>query len=114
MLQILTYSIRTKMSEAETMLWRELLKDKKMLGYCFNRRIELHDHHAAFLCLELRLIIEIDNTRSSKHENRLRLEKELFFRQRGYYVLRFFENEILSEMEKVRSIIKEWILFNAA
>lgn len=113
MLQILTYGIRTKMSEAETVLWSELLKEKKMLGYCFDRRIELHDQHAAFLCLEIRLIIEIDNTRRCKYESRLALEKEMFFRQRGYYVLRFSENEILMEIEKVRSIITEWIVFNA-
>ena len=112
MVQILTYGIHTKMSEAETLLWGGLLKDKKMLGFCFDRRIKVLDHHAAFLCLDLRLIIEIDNTRSSKKEGRRKLEKELFFRQQGYFVLRFSESEILSDTEKVRKIIAEWIVFN--
>ena len=113
MVHILTYGIHSKMSEAETLLWNELLRDKKMMGYSFDRRIEVLDHHAAFLCLELRLIIEIDNSRSSKKEGRRKLEKELFFRQQGYSVLRFTETEIVHEIEKVKGIILEWIVYNS-
>lgn len=113
MVHILTYGIHSKMSEAEAQLWHELLKDKKMMGYCFDRRIEVLDHHAAFLCLELRLIIEIDNSRSSKKEGRRKLEKELFFRQHGYSVLRFSESEIIMKVEKVRGIIREWVVYNS-
>lgn len=112
MVQILTYGIHTKMSEAEKLLWNELLKDGKMMGFSFDRRIEVLDHHAAFLCLELRLIIEIDNSRGTRKEGRRKLEKEVFFRHQGYAVLRFNEQEILTQKEKVRSIITEWIVFN--
>ncbi len=102
------------MSEAEACLWNALLKDKKMLGYSFDRRIEVLDHNAAFLCLDLRLIIEIDSSTGYQKEERRRIaEREFLSRLGGYTVLRFTEAEILKNIEKVRSMIKEWIILNA-
>lgn len=113
MVQILTYGLNKKMTEAEACLWNNLLKDKKMLGYSFDRRIEVLDHNAAFLSLDLRLIIEIDSAAGNKKEERRKTaEKEFLFRLGGYTVLRFTEAEILSDLEKVRSMIKEWIVLN--
>jgi very-short-patch-repair endonuclease len=114
MVQILTYGLKKKMSEAEANLWNNLLKDGKMLGYSFDRRIEVLDHNAAFLCLDLRLIVEIDsNPAPEKDEQRKTAEREFLFRLGGYTVLRFTEAEILTNIEKVRSMIKEWIILNA-
>ena len=113
MVQILTYGLNKKMSEAEAHLWNSLLKDKKMLGYAFDRRIEVLDHNAAFLSLDLRLIIEIDSSRDEKKEERRKTaEKEFLFRLGGYSVLSFSENEILTDIEKVKAMIKEWIVLN--
>lgn len=113
MVQILTYGLNKKMSEAEARLWNNLLKDKKMLGFSFDRRIEVLDHNAAFLCLDLRLIIEIDSSREpKKDERRKTAEREFLFRLGGYTVLRFTEAEILGNLEKVKSMIKEWIVLN--
>lgn len=114
MVQILTYGLKKKMSEAEAHLWNNLLKDGKMLGYSFDRRIEVLDHNAAFLCLDLRLIVEVDsNPVPEKDEQRKTAEREFLFRLGGYTVLRFTEAEILTNIEKVRSMIKEWIILNA-
>jgi very-short-patch-repair endonuclease len=114
MVQILTYGLNKKMSEAEAHLWNSLLKDGKMLGYSFDRRIEVLDHNAAFLSLDLRLIVEIDSSEGPKKEERRKsAEREFLFRLGGYTVLRFTENEILTDIEKVRSMIKEWIVLNA-
>lgn len=102
------------MSEAEAHLWNTLLKDDKMLGYSFDRRIEVLDHNAAFLSLELRLIVEIDSSPGQeKEERRKTAEREFLFRLGGYTVLRFTEKEILTDIEKVSSMIKEWIILNA-
>jgi very-short-patch-repair endonuclease len=59
------------------------------------------------------LIIEIDSSGGPKKEERRKTaEKEFLFRLGGYTVLRFTENEILTNIEKVRSMIKEWIVLN--
>lgn len=113
MVQILTYGLNKKMSEAEAYLWNNLLKDGQMMGYSFDRRIEVLDHNAAFLSLELMLIIEIDaSILSEKSRLRKEKEKELLFRLGGYTVLRFTEHEILNNLERVRSMVKEWIVLN--
>jgi very-short-patch-repair endonuclease len=113
MVQILTYGLNKKMSEAEAHLWNSVLKDRLMLGYSFDRRIEVLDHNAAFLSLELRLIVEIDSSSGyQKEERRKTAEREFLFRLGGYTVLRFSESEILTDVEKVRSMIKEWIVLN--
>lgn len=101
------------MSEAEACLWNTLLKDNQMLGFSFDKRIEVLDHNAAFLCLDLRLIIEIDSSGGFREEERRKTaEREFLFRLGGYTVLRFTEAEILSNIEKVRAMIKEWIVLN--
>ncbi len=113
MIQILTYGPNKKMSEAEAFLWNNLLKDRKMLGFSFDRRIEVLDQNAAFLCLELLLIIEIDSSGGyKKEESRKKSEMEFRFRLGGYRVLRFTESEILNNIEKVKSMIREWIVLN--
>ena len=114
MVQILTYGLSKKMTEAEAYLWNCILKYGQMLGYSFDRRIEVLDHNAAFLSLELMLIIEIDSAFPHEESNyRKEKEKELLFRLGGYTVLRFTENEIITNIEKVRSMIKEWIVLNS-
>jgi very-short-patch-repair endonuclease len=115
MVQILTYGLNKKMPEAEAHLWNTVLKDGKMLGHSFDRRIEVLDHNAAFLSLHLRLIVEIDSSRGpEKEERRKTAEREFLFRLGGYTVLRFTEPEILTDIEKVRSMIKEWIILNGS
>ena len=80
MVQIITYGLNKKMTEAEAYLWNCLLKDRKMMGYSFDRRIEVLDHNAAFLSLDLMLIIEIDSTYTEEQDNlRKEKEKELLF-----------------------------------
>lgn len=114
MVQILTYGLSKKMTEAEAYLWNCLLKDNQMLGYSFDRRIEVLHHNAAFLSLDLMLIIEIDSSFQQEETlSRKDKEKELLFRLGGYTVLRFTENEIISNIEKVKAMIKEWIVLNA-
>lgn len=114
MVQILTYGLNKQMSEAEACLWNNLLKDGQMMGYSFNHRIKVLNHNAAFLSLELMLIIEIDASSQSEAKAMMKKEKEkeLLFRLGGYTVLRFSEKEILSNLDKVKSMIKEWIVLN--
>jgi hypothetical protein len=56
MVQMLTIGINKKMSEAEACLQNKLLKENHMMGFSFDKKIEVFDHNAAFLCLDLRLI----------------------------------------------------------
>ncbi|WP_421865409.1 endonuclease domain-containing protein [Parvibaculum sp.] len=87
-------SLRGNMTDAERRLWGRLRRDA--FGYNFRRQHRLDRYVVDFVCLELRLIIEIDggqhNLASGIARDRLRTA---WLESRGYEVLRFWNNEVL-------------------
>jgi very-short-patch-repair endonuclease len=58
-LKELASELRKKMTLSEVLLWNEL-KQKKILGYDFDRQRPIKDYIVDFYCKELQLAIEID------------------------------------------------------
>src|ERR1700730_17144467 len=96
----LRYSARTlrgNMTDAEQILWKELRKNR--LGWRFRRQFPIPPYVADFVCIEARLVIEADggqHTRPGEHDRRDR-----GLRQRGWRVIRFWNNEILANLPGV-------------
>lgn len=93
------------MSDAEEALWR-LLRDRQISGLKFRRQHPFGDYILDFVCLETRLVIEVDGgehgRRAGYDENRTqRLQSP------GFRVLRFWDNEVLNEIESVSE--KIWL-----
>ena len=93
------------MSDAEQALWR-LLRDRQISGLKFRRQHPFGDYILDFVCLENRLVIGGDGgqhgRRAGYDENRKqRLQSA------GFRVLRFWDNEVLNEMESVSE--KIWL-----
>lgn len=115
MLKILTYGNHTRMSAAETALWDDVLEAGEILGHAFVKKGILFGHPVGAHSPELRLVIELENTRALNREVQVRsTQQEFELRTKGYTVLRFSDEEILNDVQKVRSMIKEWIIFHAA
>ncbi len=98
---------------AEVVLWNEGLKQRK-LGYQFNRQKPLENYIVDFFCKPLNLIIELDGlshvdgaTDDNKQANDLVRQKVL--EQKGYNIIRFKDEEIVSSLENSLTIIKDWI-----
>ena len=75
-----------------------------MDGYRFRRQVPFGQYIADFVCYNARLIIEIDggqHERSSPDE----AKRTRFLENQGYRVLRFWNNEVLSNLEGVCAII---------
>lgn len=64
---MLARKLRKEMTFSEILLWNEL-KQKKMLGYDFDRQKPLDNFIVDFFCKELGLVIEIDGD-SHYHED---------------------------------------------
>ncbi|MBP9214602.1 MAG: methionine--tRNA ligase subunit beta [Chitinophagaceae bacterium] len=97
---------RSNPTEAEVALW-ELLRDKK-LGYKFRRQHIIGRFIADFVCIKYKLIIEVDGGVHQIPENIISDEertKEL--NTLGFEVIRFTNNEVLFETEKVLTAISE-------
>jgi len=91
------------MTPAETVLW-EYLKSNK-LGVRFRRQHIIENFIPDFVALSCKLIIEVDgeihNFQKEKDENRTFL-----LQQSGFHVLRFTNDEVMNNIEKVIEIIK--------
>jgi len=92
------------MTPAETVLW-EYLKSNK-LGVRFRRQHVIANFIPDFVALSCKLIIEVDgeihNFQKEYDEDRTFLLKE-----RGFRVIRFKNEEVLNNIEKVIEKIKE-------
>ncbi len=100
--------LRRRQTNAENLLWAEL-RQMRTQGVRYRRQHPIGDYIVDFVCLEKKLIIEVDggqhNVESeiAKDEHRVKwLESE------GYRVIRFWNNDVLTNIEGVVSrIIQE-------
>ncbi len=87
------------MTEAERALWSRLRK-RQLRGCLFRRQYPLGRYIVDFVCLEQRLIIEVDG--GQHNEQRTYDERRTAWREeQGYRVLRFWNNEVLNERQAV-------------
>ena len=81
-----------------------------MKGYQFRRQRPIEWYIADFVCLPLKLIIEVDGL---SHENAIQQEKDKVrdkkLQSLGFTTLRFSAWTVLNRMEEVSMIISEWI-----
>jgi very-short-patch-repair endonuclease len=91
-------------TEAEIVLW-EYLRNKK-LGYKIRRQHVIEDFIADFVCLSKRLIIEIDG-RIHDFQKEYDAMRTFVLNEKGYKVIRFTNDEVLSNPQQVANEIKK-------
>ena len=98
--------LRKNSTKAEEILWFELRNNK--LGAKFKRQNSIGGYIADFYCQKYKLIIELDgkvhDTEEAKEYDGVR---DKFFVSLGYKVLRFRNEEVENETEKVLDRIEE-------
>ena len=97
--------LRSKMTLAERRLWSKLRA--KQLGVKFRRQEPVGNHVLDFVCFERKIIIEVDGGQHSGNEKDKARDK--FFRDQGYNILRFWNNEVMGNMSGVINKIEEAI-----
>lgn len=101
--------LRLNQTEAEEKFWYAV-KDNQIEGYKFRRQHPLSIYIADFYCHALKLVIEIDGGYHLSEEQQLLDKKrttDLEFQ--GLKVIRFTNEEIISNLEEVLSKIKSII-----
>src|SRR6266478_129705 len=96
-------SLRQNMTEAEWRLW-QILRSHQIRGHKFRRQVPIGRYIADFVCHEARLIVEVDggqHDRSSPQE----AERNGFLQNEGYRILRFWNNEVLANLDGVHQAI---------
>lgn len=109
-LQPYASKLRKQMTKAEACLWKYVLKAGKMKGYQFRRQRPVLNYIADFMCLELKLMIEVDGSTHQFEETIRRDEKkQKNLEAAGYSVLRFSDEEVLTHIHSVVRCIENWI-----
>ena len=89
--------LRRNMTDVEKALWAEL-RSRRLGGLKFKRQWTIGRYVADFCCLERRLIVEADGGQHSEERDAARTA---FLQSEGYRVLRFWNNEVIENMDGV-------------
>jgi very-short-patch-repair endonuclease len=97
--------LRANATEAEQKLWSQLRK-RQLYGFQFRRQYSIAPFFVDFICLEARLIIEVDGAQHADQKEQDQSRSE-FLHTSGYHVLRFWNFEVLSHVDSVVERIAE-------
>ena len=89
---------------AERRLWRHL-RNRQLDGVKFRRQVPIGPYVADFLAAEHRLILEIDGGQHASQRD-YDERRTSWLAERGYRVVRFWSNEVLSNTEGVLESIR--------
>jgi very-short-patch-repair endonuclease len=103
--------MRRMPTEAEKKLWRHLRR-LSLDGSHFRRQVRLGRYIVDFASHQARIVIEIDGGQHA--ENAADAERTTFIEGQGYRVLRFWNNEVLSNTEGVLEVIQAAIGANSS
>ena len=95
-------ALRRSPTDAERALWRSLRR-RRFAGHKF-RRQPLGDYVVDFVCLERRLVIEVDGGEHLRQVTR-DAGRDEWLRGEGFRVLRFWDSDVLSQLDSVEQAI---------
>ena len=105
--KILAQKLRQNQTKQELKLW-SLLRNRNFKGLKFKRQYNIGDYIVDFVCLELKVIIEIDGGQhNDPTEIALDNERTKYLQSKGFKVLRFWNNEVDENFEGVYLKLQE-------
>ena len=101
LLKVLSNKHKKSPTEAEEFLWKQL-KGKNLEGYKFRRQHIIDEFIVDFVCLQKKLVVEVDGGYHSDDEIKKADElRTKILNELGYKVIRFSNEEVLSNYEAV-------------
>ena len=105
----LTRELRQTSTDAESLLW-DRLRNRQLLGFKFRRQHQIGKYVVDFYCDKASLVIECDGgihsrTQSWHHDQ----NREAYMSALGLRTLRFTNEEVLNETERVLSEISDYL-----
>ena len=97
--------MRIQPTPAEQRMW-VLVRDGRLDGFKFRQQMWLCGFIADFACVEARLVIEADGGQHGSNEEYDR-QRSAAFAKEGFRTLRFWNNEILGNVDGVLLAIQE-------
>jgi len=90
--------LRKESTPAERKLWSKIRNDQ--LGVNFRRQHAVGNYIPDFVCIEKKLIIELDGSQHMEQE-KYDEERTKYLNSLGYRVIRFWNNDVMKNMNGV-------------
>ena len=96
--------LRVNQTDAETVLWNRI-RNRQINGDKFVRQEPIGRYICDFVCREKLIVIEVDG---GQHSESVRDQvRDRYLRAQGYRVMRFWNNDVLSNVDGVLTVIDE-------
>ena len=102
----LSRKLRNDPTEAEKRLWSHL-RARQVSGAKFTRQYQIGDFIVDFACRSLRLAIECDGGQHTNNSSDAARTENI--EAHGYRVIRFWNNDVLANTERVLQVIAQEI-----
>jgi len=96
-------ALRRRQTDAEKKLWSRL-RGRTLAGYKFRRRYPVGPYIVDFICVREGLAIEVDGGQHAERSS-ADARRTAYLEAQGLRVLRFWNNEVLGNIEGVLSTI---------
>lgn len=97
--------LRRELTPEERRLWY-LLRSRRFENYKFRRQHPAGNYILDFACCEVRLAVELDGGQHDENQEYDR-QRTLWLNRKGWYVIRFWNNELWDNEEAVLERILE-------
>ena len=96
--------LRQHQTKVEAALWTRL-RAKQVEGIKFRRQQPIENYIVDFVSFSKRIIIEVDGGQHAS-KKRADMERDKFFADNGFRVLRFWNSDVLDNIDGVMQIIR--------
>ena len=92
-------TLRRNQTDAEKLVWQRL-RNRQLMDKRFRRQYPIGQYIVDFVCLNLRLIVELDG---GQHMDQQAYDERRsdYLNQQGFVVVRFWNNEVMGNIEGV-------------
>ena len=94
-------TLRRNATDVEQRFWLAV-RDRRLAGRKFRRQASVGPYVVDFLCVDARLIVELDGGQHGGEPDR---HRTAWLENEGWRVLRFWNNDVLENFEGVLSIV---------
>ncbi len=93
--------LRNNLTDAEKLLWYRL-KSKQLNNLKFRRQTPIGPYSIDFVCFPIKLVIELDGSQHAEKKNKIKDQyRDAWLKKQGFKVLRFWDNDVLLNIEGV-------------
>src|SRR5207248_5344880 len=91
--------LRHDQTEAEVFVWSQL-RSRRFSGFKFRRQHPLGNYIVDFVCLDRRIIVELDGGQHNELNHRAYdARRDAWLKQEGFEVLRYWNSDVFTEWD---------------